>query len=476
MGKMFDMVGGTQKHNALDRNDFERKIVGESTFWDDITANRSVDNIAVDGAGSAKRSSQNQSFYCPYCGGYISKYVPNCPECHSILPSLETMMERYRNQASSRSSVSKQDENKKETAYDNSSLAKCLVADWQISVASPALKEYESMSRLFNELGGNLERAGIALSASELRILLSSIASSRILIYDSSYSDEMKELLNATNEFMCGLPTQSISITADCTSKEILGSWVGKKTNSTVNLVYFDDSDFLQSMYKAVSVQAPMIQIVENNDEVNGCDFVKMMHAYADAPEMKKIMGNPELKGIYSLPKQWSSFSDGVYIPKNTWFALSNASLVDDAQQEEFILYPELHITPGAAKRSTEKAEAHYKISIDDFEKLCRDARASFYFQESTFRKLESLEEYMKKSITAFKFDNCFLRRLECFSSVYMAIGGTENEALDAAMHTFILPAALALGIDASDLKDAITRIFGDKILPVSLKLLSAIV
>lgn len=81
-------------------------------------------------------------------------------------------------------------------------------------------------------------------------------------------------------------------------------------------------------------------------------------------------------------------------------------------------------------------------ISLNRFLHLVEEAEQQYYIAEDVWKHIDELSQLLKEK-TGFVIENKTANAIERFVGVYMAAGGTEGEALDAAIAALVLPAAL---------------------------------
>ncbi|MBQ9803038.1 MAG: hypothetical protein IJW51_08235 [Clostridia bacterium] len=104
-------------------------------------------------------------------------------------------------------------------------------------------------------------------------------------------------------------------------------------------------------------------------------------------------------------------------------------------------------------------------LSFDRLARLCNNAEERYYLSEDNWKKLDEIAEGL-----SFALGNKLATAMERFVGVYMAAGGTEQEALDAVLATLLLPATLTAtavkGEDTPALSQLLDAAFGLENLP----------
>ncbi len=115
-------------------------------------------------------------------------------------------------------------------------------------------------------------------------------------------------------------------------------------------------------------------------------------------------------------------------------------------------------------------------LSFERLLRLCDDAESRFALSEENWKKIDDLGEKLA-SACEFAIDNKLTTAMERFVGVYMAAGGSEQEALDAALASLLLPAALTVlsrtaNEDAPALSQLLDTGFGLENLPACAEVL----
>lgn len=97
-------------------------------------------------------------------------------------------------------------------------------------------------------------------------------------------------------------------------------------------------------------------------------------------------------------------------------------------------------------------------------------AQEDFYLTEANWQKFDKLENYLINTL-GFGFTNRFLRQMECFVSVFLSIGGSQEEAIDAVLSMRILPylakeKETLTGEEVEDFAIVLGEIFGNDFIP----------
>ena len=83
-------------------------------------------------------------------------------------------------------------------------------------------------------------------------------------------------------------------------------------------------------------------------------------------------------------------------------------------------------------------------LSFERLQRLCDEAEGRFALSEENWKKIDDLAEQLATACS-FALDNKLITAMERFVGVYMAAGGSEQEALDAVLASILLPVALSV-------------------------------
>lgn len=115
-------------------------------------------------------------------------------------------------------------------------------------------------------------------------------------------------------------------------------------------------------------------------------------------------------------------------------------------------------------------------LSFERLVRLCSDSEERYALSEENWKRIDDLAEKLSE-VGRFTLDNKLVTAMERFVGVYMAAGGSEQQALDGVLATLLLPAALtALSDvkkeDAPALSQLLDTCFGMENLPACAEML----
>lgn len=173
-----------------------------------------------------------------------------------------------------------------------------------------------------------------------------------------------------------------------------------------------------------------------------------------------------------------------------------NVEAVTEQASEESIIAPvESAVEPVLEQQAEEVVQAEVEqevIEVDDeadktpvelvefyqFEKLIENARRNFELSENLWKRLDKLEEYIQSLDSNYKINNKLWLRLEKYVSMYLSVGGVEEEALDSVVAHYVINTMIpsVLGSKAKNEKFTVTleNIFGEGHVPHSIKAVKA--
>lgn len=174
-------------------------------------------------------------------------------------------------------------------------------------------------------------------------------------------------------------------------------------------------------------------------------------------------------------------------LTENVWLV----AIVDDAENAQLpdalnALYAELPLKQMPRLDDDDDDDELAPVSSVPAAKLLRRmadrAYDDYVLTEDTWKKLDLLEEYLGRA-TGFRFHNKLIRRVERYTSVYMAAGGTEAEAVDSVLSAGLLPMianalrahAITDEAEEESLRHFLDRVFGADNLPLTMDTVSVL-
>ena len=105
----------------------------------------------------------------------------------------------------------------------------------------------------------------------------------------------------------------------------------------------------------------------------------------------------------------------------------------------DYIQYTSLIEINIADKVATEENKNVVPLTFEAFSHAVEESQDDFYLNESYWKKIDKLEEFLLKK-AGVRFDNRFIRQIEQAAGAIVALGGTQQEALDTMLTMRVLP------------------------------------
>jgi len=135
------------------------------------------------------------------------------------------------------------------------------------------------------------------------------------------------------------------------------------------------------------------------------------------------------------------SYSMGLCANSRTFVHVQPDNIInirsETAASSAFIMLSENAFAQADTFESTEK-----KLSFENLNKITDKAENDFFLAEEHWKKIDELVDYLSEAMN-FAFENVSITAFERFSSIYLALGHSEIEAIDAAISALILPYCL---------------------------------
>ncbi len=272
-------------------------------------------------------------------------------------------------------------------------------------------KTYQSFRQYFME-------QGINVGAGSARRLLAAIASSRLVLVTSKNQELLPEFMTALNNYFGGL---GVSVAEDGwnTVEDLL--WQQNAGRNMFSLF----TNALNDASRRHNKNA--VAVIGNVDSKNLPDWFAEIIDFAAAPtEEHKIVFNDDVK--LTIPQNFCAIlfakENGMEteLPRN----VLNASFQIDIsiRREAF---------------TGEEKTAEKSISYPNMCALVREAREKFFLSEKNWRKIDELFDFVNAN-ERLRFGNKNTLMAEKFTSVLMACGAAESEALTSLLRFKIVP------------------------------------
>ncbi len=297
---------------------------------------------------------------------------------------------------------------------------------------------------------------GINVGAASARRLLAAIASSRLVLITSKNQELLPEFMAALNSYFGG---RGVSLANDKwnTLEDLL--WqasAGRNAYSTFTNSLVDAS---RRHYKNA------VAIIGNVDSVNLPDWFAEIIGFAASPsEVHRIALNNETK--LTVPQNFCALL----------FARENG-LETELPREVLNASLQIDISIRREESAQEETKAESAISYPNLCALVREAREKHFMSEKNWVKIDELFEFVSVN-ERLPFGNKNTLMAEKFTSVLMACGAEESEALTSLLRFKIVPLLKTSRLYAEEdgitiLSDYLQKAFPEEELAKVLKLLS---
>ena len=131
--------------------------------------------------------------------------------------------------------------------------------------------------------------------------------------------------------------------------------------------------------------------------------------------------------------------SDIETMPHNLWFAIipkKDTPVKIDPFVAQSSVFVDLSIRLIEPKE--EVIENNNKLSYDFFSNILIDAFEQYFIEESDWKKVDHIEQYIEKN-AAHKMDNRVFRQIERFTTTMLLFGGDKNQAMDSVLYSKLL-------------------------------------
>ena len=302
-------------------------------------------------------------------------------------------------------------------------------------------------ANLCKDMVDYLGERGLGVSLATCRAVVSSMMSSRLLVFRHKDSSKAKDFVEHLARFF-GTESHIESLADVIWEKSTLlysvKSEYGSPTQTQLQQAFTTalSSDLKASFYAMTDVTLS--------------DTASFMMPYI------QFLGNPMAehtvseKGYdFTIPtNMWFVIipKDGEYIDQIPAFVSNHAAVIDLETQD----------TESTIATITPKS-----INTHQLEALLYRSKKSASIDENTWKTVDALESFVNER-TPYHIGNKIFLQLESYLSVYLASGGQIEEALDGAISSKLLPAILAIlygNVDMNeiDFPHALESIFGEE-------------
>ncbi|MFA5449020.1 MAG: hypothetical protein WC292_01080 [Clostridia bacterium] len=289
------------------------------------------------------------------------------------------------------------------------------------------------------------------------RLFFAGLATSKVMILEGISGTGKTSLPYAMSKFF-GNNAAMVSVQPSWRDRAELIGYLNEFTKK------FNETDFLAALYDATYRDDINLIVL---DEMN---LARIEYYFAEFLSIMEMPDTSEWK-IDLVPSPDAgdpkNISDGkITVPQNVWF-------VGTANQDDSTFTITDKVYDRAVAISLNEKGKYFDAPITDSVNMSYDYVQSLFdkaesenqVSRKATEKLEKLDEFIR---TKFKvaFGNRILKQIYVFVPVFIACGGTENEALDFMLATKILKKFNALNLvfltkEISELISLIERLFG---------------
>ena len=276
---------------------------------------------------------------------------------------------------------------------------------------------------------------GYAPELSSARALLAAMATSRVVFVRTRDEASAAFAANLAKFFGSNAPVADVTKAWDSPDFLLFNTTYGSKKAS----------DCLCGMYRAGYAGDAMCAVTLTNAQMGNADlYLTDMLAYAEKPERAgamTILNEPLSKSRLSAKTEARDGGVAMTVSENIWCLAVSSDATKYA-------IPAAGYTTGAALavclrgKACDPAPAESgaaELSASEFRRLARGVSERYFLPEEQWKKFDRIEAFLQAR-AGVRFDNRLMRRLENFSSAYLAVNDDPNQILDAMLEAVFLP------------------------------------
>ena len=315
-----------------------------------------------------------------------------------------------------------------------------------------------SIEHVASDLTIYCEERGISLQKEQARLILSSMASSKILLINSDNLELVNKFVPIISEFF---------------SNKVESVPYSESLKETNLFYYKDENDhyYKSEIYKGIKYaynNHHAISLVSvhnvNLDQVN-----EMMDEHIDNVKgIETVTVSSNLKVNNNIEQ--------IELPKNVWYFIflnenSNINLMSQKLALNSIL---INLSLKECKESSIQTEVN-SLNNYQFEKIINDSKLLYNVSENQFKKFDLLEEYVSKKVK-FSIGNKLNVAMERFFTIYLNLEGEELDAIDLVLKGKLIPLINKklenVSLDDETLLERLEKIFGEDNISLTSKIL----
>ncbi len=317
------------------------------------------------------------------------------------------------------------------------------------------IKEKISLLECNEKLYKKINASGISISEEEVKTLLSALASAKVV------------LLNVNNQ---SIVRKFSEVLCDCFSAQLFIDNYALATDANeevserdqmLNKKFGIESGVYTAYYMNKFIRPIFFEEFESEPSIKVQNYIEKV---AEASEQIYLGRLNYLEENEEYSKGQMFISDNLFV-----FAFVNNSTLSHLLKEDWIQYATV-VDLDLSEKETEDEQFNFEMLYEPFSQEVEEAQDTFYFNENSWAKLDKLEEYLTKTV-GFGLKNRFLRQIEKFASTYIALGASQEQAIDAVLSTKILPwlagkKEMLVSETVGDFALAIDEFFGNELIP----------
>lgn len=299
---------------------------------------------------------------------------------------------------------------------------------------------------------------GIDLSKEQARLILSSMASSKILLINSENKELIEKFVPVISEFF---------------SNRVESVKYSDSLKDT-NLFYYLDEEghyYQTEVYKGIkfaNMNSHAISLVSIHD-VSLDKVNELLDEHID-----NVKGIEEVTVSSNL--KINNNIEEIVLPKNLWYFVflnenSNINLINEKLALNSIY---INLTLRECKEINLKTEVS-TLNNYQFEKIINDSKLLYNISENHFKKIDLLEEFVAKKVK-FNIGNKLNVSIERFFTIYLNLEGKELEAIDLVLKGRLIPLINKklenVSLNDETLLERLEKIFGEDNLSLTSKIL----
>ena len=270
---------------------------------------------------------------------------------------------------------------------------------------------------------------------SSVRAILAAMVTSRV-VFIRTRDDASAEFASKLSKFFgSNAPVAEVTSFWDSPDALLFNTSFGSKRAT----------DCLCGLYRAGYAGDAICTLTLTNAQKGSADlYLKDMLAYAEKPERAGEMCLLEEAPSQSkLSARVATRNDGVYMPmsENVWcLAVSSDATKYAIPEAGYTIGSALAVClRGKACEPVAEETPATGLSATEFRRLVRGLTEHYFLPEEQWKKFDRIENFLQAR-AGVRFDNRLMRRLETFSSAYLAVDNDPNQILDAMLEAIFLP------------------------------------